>query len=74
MIVKFWWEDGEFLAEIEGKGLTKEKIEKLLDEYRKEDEYYDNTMISKEDLVIIILSFIFMIGIIVWKLVFGGGW
>ena len=42
MIVKFWWEDGEFLAEIEGKGLTKEKIEKLLDEYRKEDEYYDN--------------------------------
>ena len=32
----------------------------------------DDTMISREDLIIIILSFIFMIGIIVWKLVLGG--
>jgi len=41
MIVKFWWEDGEFLVEIKDR-VTKEKIEELLNEYRKEDEDYNN--------------------------------
>jgi len=41
MIVKFWWEDGEFLVEIKDR-VIKEKIEELLNEYRKEDEDYNN--------------------------------
>jgi len=41
-IIRFWWTEGDFLLEIEGERVTKEVIEKLLDEYREEDEYYDD--------------------------------